>query len=146
LSDTGWWYYFPLAMVFKTPLTTLFAIVVTLFIGLFTIGRWMTNPKSRWLAICLLLPVVIYGASAMNSNLNLGIRHILPVYPFIYIAIGLAIAHLWPKAHTLRTIIVVLAALLAFETLAAFPNFISYFNVAAGGSRGGLRLLSDSNL
>ena len=35
---------------------------------------------------------------------------------------------------------------LATESLAAFPDYIPFFNIAAGGSRGGIRLLGDSNL
>jgi hypothetical protein len=39
-----------------------------------------------------------------------------------------------------------LGVALAIETLAAFPNYIAFFNAPSGGSRGGIRLLGDSNL
>lgn len=43
-------------------------------------------------------------------------------------------------------VLLFLAAGLATETLCAYPNFISFFNIAVGGERGGIYLLGDSNL
>jgi hypothetical protein len=84
---------------------------------------------------------------AITSNLNLGLRHVLPVYPFLFIGVGLALAEAqkrWPWGAT--RIGLALAFALAIESFAAFPNYIPFFNAAAGGSRGGLHLLGDSNL
>jgi len=81
----------------------------------------------------------------MQSNLNLGLRHILPIYPPAYIAIGIIAAKFWPRRGA-QIVAAILAMGLAIESLAAFPNFIPFFNVAAGGSRGGFRILGDSNL
>ena len=83
----------------------------------------------------------------MQSHLDIGIRHILPVYPFLFILIGIAAArsiNLWPRASIAIVGVFVLG--LAVESYAAFPNFIPFFNVAAGGPRGGLNLLGDSNI
>lgn len=149
ISQTGWWYYFPLAMLFKTPVATLGAGVIALAIAFRKPHRHshVHSTSAASVVICLLVPIVIYLLSAMTSNLNLGIRHVLPIYPFIYLLIALAA----PKLHSIRPRLfkwsaTALAATLAVESLAAFPNYLSFFNVAAGGSRGGLRLLSDSNL
>lgn len=145
---TGWWYYFPLAMVFKTPIATLIAMLGALLVAPLKLHRPAAAAADRgWAITCLLIPPAIYGISAVSANLNLGIRHILPVYPFIYIGIGLAAARLlqmrkvWPKVA-----VGVLAIALAIESVSAWPNYIPFFNVAFGRSRGGLRLLGDSNL
>jgi hypothetical protein len=133
-------------MLFKTPLATLAAALVL-------IGRWMISITRRralgafsWDALCLWLPMVIYLAVALRTNLDIGIRHVLPIYPFAYVLIGVGFARwagTWPRARMLGVVLVILSAT---ETLSRWPHEISFFNVAAGGSRGGLRLLSDSNL
>lgn len=144
-SVTGWWYYFPLAMMFKTPAATL--------IGLVAAAVWMV-PKIRglkldrlWPLVACILPPAIYMAVAMASDVNVGIRHIFPVYPFLFIFLGIAAASTWRSTKRAgRFIVALLTIALAAETGFAYPNFISFFNVFAGGSRGGLRLLSESNI
>jgi len=86
-------------------------------------------------------------ATAMSSHLNLGLRHIFPVYPFLFVFIGVAAADAFARFPGFATwILPILALGLAAETYFAYPDFLPFFNVAAGGARGGLRLLSDSNL
>src|SRR5207249_1286541 len=96
-SLTGWWYFFPLTMLFKTPLTTI-AVGFTVFFA-WVVSR--AKPQAadvqkldRWAMTCLLVPVAIYAGSAILTNLNLGLRHILPVYPFLYIGIGIGMSRL----------------------------------------------------
>lgn len=158
-SFTGWWYYFPLAMLFKTPLATLAAGLLALAVGAVAFRRSVggvvdpvavsaTPPTERgWSGACLVLPLVVFGGSAMAGNLDLGLRYVLPLYPFLYILIGLAVA--WSLARwrtSARAVCLSLAVGLVAESLAAFPDYIPFFNVAVGGSRGGLKLLGDSNL
>ncbi|CAN5555937.1 phospholipid carrier-dependent glycosyltransferase [soil metagenome] len=148
-SDTGWWYYFPLAMLFKTPLATLATGVMAIVVAIVAAvcGRARVCGAQRWTLACLVIPVAFYGASAMSSNLNLGIRHVLPIYPFLYLLIALAATKLQSiRPRVFKWTSAIVAVVLSIETLAAFPDYLSFFNVAAGGSRGGLRLLSDSNL
>jgi hypothetical protein len=137
-ADLGRWYYFPLAMLFKTPLATIAAIVLALII----VFRGVRN--AHWTLMSLVIPIVIYMASAMSSKLNLGLRHVLPVYPFLYVLIGVAAAN-YRAAHARRfaRIAAALAVVLIFETMVAYPHYISFFNAAARPFR--LHLLSDSN-
>ncbi len=138
MRNHGWWYYFPVAMAVKTPLATLALFTIALVLTITPAGRLRLRGKA-WLANCLLVPAIIYTAMAMRSSLNLGVRHMLPVYPLAFVAIGVVLSR-----H--RKLAAGLLILLAIETLAAYPNYIAYFNVAAGGSRGGSRILADSNL
>jgi hypothetical protein len=139
-SVTGWWYYFPFAMLVKTPLATLIAALLA---GLLILRLRPTG----WTAIALAVPFLLYLLMAMRTNLNIGLRHVLPLYPFVFIAIG------WAAARSLQVfgrraliLSVLLLVALSAESLSAFPNFIPFFNVAAGGSAGGFHLLGDSNL
>jgi 4-amino-4-deoxy-L-arabinose transferase-like glycosyltransferase len=100
-----------------------------------------------WTLTCLSLPVLVYFTSAMTTNLNLGLRHILPVYPFLFIALGLAIARIarWEMivGSNLALLIVLV---LAIESFRAYPNYLAFFNAPSGGASGGFKLLGDSNL
>ena len=142
----GWWYYFPLAMLFKTPVATLTGLGLAAAFWFGSARRW-AGDRDRWAVCALLIAPIFYLAVAMRSNLNIGLRHVLPVYPFLFIFLGVMAAQAyrrWPK--TMSCVLVLLFAGLISETVAAYPDYIPFFNVAAGGSRGGLRLLSDSNI
>ena len=144
-SVTGWWYYFPLVMLFKTPAATLIGLLAA-FAVLAPKLRKLSFAGS-WPLIAGIAPPAIYLLVAMSSNVNVGIRHILPIYPFLYIFLGVAAASCWNSAKRGgRMIVTLLTIALAAETAFAFPNFIPFFNLFAGGSRGGFRLLSESNI
>lgn len=134
-SDLGFWYYFPVAWLVKTPL-----VVIGLTVGamayLLRQGRWKAT-------LLLLVPPGLYLLSAMGGKLNIGLRHLSPVYPFILLGGGMMLSLLWEKR---RWVAVVAVVLLAAEVLTYRGMYIQYFNLAAGGTRGGLRILSDSNL
>lgn len=146
-SDTGWWYYFPLAMLFKTPVATLLAIFAAALAAALRLRRKRTTVDGLWAMLCLGVPFVCYLAASMDSHLNIGLRHVFPLYALMYVAVGVVAAQL-RRQHpsTVLWSSLVLCGLLAIETLSAFPDFIAFFNFASGGSRGGLALLSDSNL
>jgi hypothetical protein len=83
----------------------------------------------------------------MLSRLNLGVRHVLPAYPFFLLLTGFAVAELlngprrWP-----RVMLALVGTWLLVGTLRVFPHFLSYFNEVAGGPRNGIHWLVDSNL
>jgi len=146
---TGWWYYLFVAVAVKTPVAVLVAAVGAVVVGV------RAKPPSggdggaferRWLALCLALPPLVFAISIVTSNLNLGVRYALPLYPFLYIALGGAAAHVWSRWRIGRIVVVLLGLGLAVESFAAFPNYLAFFNAPAGGARGGLRILGDSNL
>jgi hypothetical protein len=146
-STGGWWYYFPLAFLFKTPLATLAAFVLAVPVLIKSAVRSRTSFDGWWTIVCVAAPVVIYGIVAVRGSFDIGLRHIFPIYPFLFLATGVAFGKWW--AQRPRAAVWIGAALalgLAAESLAAFPNFIPFFNLAAGGVRGGLDLLSDSNI
>ena len=146
-SYDGWWYYFPLAMLFKTPLTTMLVMALAFVWAMVLLNRNRRWRAHGWSILCLAGPAMILLILAMQSGVNVGLRHIFFVYPPAYIATGVIAAKVYAYRRKLvRGVLIVLAIALAAESFAAFPNYIAYFNLAAGGSRGGLDLLGDSNL
>jgi hypothetical protein len=143
----GKWSYFPLAAFFKSPLATIIAVVLAAVIGLHAARRGLLrDANNRWAAIALGAGAIVYAAVIVTSNVNIGLRHAFPVYPFVFIAIGVAAGRMWRFGHAAQAMVILLAIGLAVETAAAFPNYISFFGIASGGASNGYNLLSDSNL
>jgi hypothetical protein len=146
IGVVGWWYYFPTAMAFKTPLATLAGLGLAAAIWLRN-ARWKNPNRNVWAICAAIVGPVFYLAVAMRSHLNIGLRHIFPVYPFLFVFLGVIAAQCFARRPKITCWIVSLLFFgLACETWSAYPNYLPFFNIAAGGSRGGLRLLSDSNL
>jgi hypothetical protein len=80
------------------------------------------------------------------SNVNIGLRHFFPVYPFVFIGVGLTASRLWASGRLARCLVLLIGLGLAVETAWAFPNYINFFGVLCGGPAAGFNLLSDSNL
>jgi hypothetical protein len=144
-SMLGWWYYFPLAMLFKTPVATLVAMGLA-FVLAMPVMRQPPSAASWWSILCIGLPAIQYSASSLSSHLNIGLRHMFPVYPLLFIAVGVTCAaaiQRWRRPA--MALSVLLAIGLMAESLMADPNYIAFFNAPAEWY-GPMRLLGDSNL
>ena len=131
-SAEGFRWYFPVAFLIKTPITLLAAVVA---------GVWLC--RRQWKDAAFLgLPAAVYFGAAVAGNLNIGLRHILPVYPFALLATGWAVAWLMPR----KWVLAVLCAALVTEVALVYPHCLAFFNVAVGGPRHGAKYLVDSNL
>ena len=136
--DSGFPSYFAVTFLLKTPVPLLLLAALALF-------RIPRLPRRE--AFLLWLPVAVYLAATATRGLQIGHRHLLPIYPFLFVAAGEAAAALvaWraPKGAWLAG---ALALWYAGGTLLQHPHHLAYFNEIAGGSRNGWRLLVDSNL
>jgi 4-amino-4-deoxy-L-arabinose transferase-like glycosyltransferase len=132
--------YFPLAFLWKTPLATL----VLFALGLAALAWRRARVRAPLLGAGLLAFAAVYVAATLHVDLNVGHRHLLPLYPAVF-AVGGA-SWTWARTRPLRVAVLALAAATALSTLASAPGFLGYFNEAAGGWRGGHRLLADSNV
>src|SRR5205823_5709372 len=92
-------------------------------------------------AIAVALMPMAMLLPAMTSGINIGIRHVLPIYPLLAISAAYAVVALWKRS---RTAIIVLLAWYFIATALAHPDYMSYFNEAAG--RHPERIAADSNL
>jgi hypothetical protein len=82
-STTGWWYYFPYAFAVKT---TIPAMIVGLLALAALLTRWRL--ASLYAGTPLFALIAVYWVFAMASNLNIGHRHLLPIYPALCILAG----------------------------------------------------------
>ena len=137
-SSTGWWYFFPVAFLIKTPL----ALVILVLAGL---GLCLAQPGVFWKNdVFVIAPLAIYLGIAMASSINIGLRHILPIYPFALLLAGKAVEQCWRGVR--RAVPLALLAAAAVEVLAVHPDYLAFFNLAVGGPSHGYEWLVDSNL
>ena len=143
-SKTGWWYYYPVAFALKTTIPALLLIAGSFFL----FRKWFP-------VIALLTFVALFLLIAARGELALGIRYVLPIYPFLYAAAGvLCGGRLQPageprRADARRHTEALFAILLSWhvaENAIAYPSYLSYFNEFIGSRRSADRFLIDSNL
>ena len=146
ISDTGWWYYFPVVFLVKTPTADLLLFGLLLAGGLAALFRKEFRITPSWATV--LVPALLYFGLSMTSRIDLGIRHLLPFYPFFFVAIAAGFFTLvrarWRPWAPLM--LVVVCFLLAAESLAAFPDYLTFFNLVSGGTKRGPHYLLDSNI
>ncbi len=140
------WRYFPALFFVKTPLVTLFFF----FAGIFLMCKKKNSLISR---VNFFLPYVIYLLVALFvSKVFIGIRHLLPFYPFVFIVAGYGVVEATTAfkskivRYVFRGIFVVLGSLHLVNWYSIMPNYISYFNLAIGGVAEGANYTSDSNV
>ena len=133
-SAHGWWWFFPAAFALKTPVGTLLLVLTAIALG-----------ARHWRALgdvaVLVLPVVVYGTLCLFVHADMGVRYLLPIYPFLYALVGIVAAR---YAHRIFVVVCLLATVV--ESALIFPNYLAFFNVAAGGPGRGPHYLLDSNI
>jgi 4-amino-4-deoxy-L-arabinose transferase-like glycosyltransferase len=136
----GNWMYFPAAFLIKSTLPLLLLLCLVPFAW-----RYRRNAKRMRDVAFLLLPVAVYLALAMSSDMNIGLRHLLPIYPFFYIlAGGGAVALYQSNRRWVAPIALLLIWQVATAAYAA-PGYMGYGNEAWGGSDNVHKYLSDAN-
>jgi hypothetical protein len=101
--------------------------------------------------------LALYWGVSLTSKLNLGVRHLLPVFPFTILLVAREVIrwlgtvpdagrHAWRLQVGTRVAVAVLLLWQCGSILHVYPAFLAYFNEAAGGPAGGARYVGDSNL
>lgn len=134
------WTYFPSVLIIKSTLGFLLLLI------LLPLAKSVFQKERLQDSLFLLIPAALYFFVAMNSGVNFGVRHILPVFPFLIV---LAAAGAWNLAQRGRGYGVLIACLVAFHVVSsirAFPDYIPYSNEVWGGPAKTYEVLSDSNV
>lgn len=140
-SVTGWWYYFPVAFSLKTTLPFL---LVTLAAAVWAIARLFSVRRRPF--IPMFAAIVFYAALLATSRINVGVRHLLPLFPFLFIMCGAFLDWLIAQHRRIGPICVtVVIAAMSFEAVRAWPTYMSYMNQMTTGHQR-WSYLGDSNI
>lgn len=175
-QNLGWWYYYIAAFFLKTPLAELIMMFGAFVLGAFVyIKAWQRSKEEiilperesrhpqfrmRFERLCkffwmrfdvfvMATVILLFIVAGMKSKANIGVRWMLPIYPFLYVLIGGAFVYWFKnkKRMLLKTIVVSgLVVWLIVSSVSSFPLYLSYFNELIGARSNGYKYLSDSNV
>ena len=174
VSAAGWRSYFPLAYLMKETialhLLTLFALALALR-NIKNAGEKSWQAVKSWIrdnfgCASSLVFIAFYWIYSIQSPLNIGVRHVLPTFPFIYLLVSRELVRWVHRPHleehkTLgerlgelyrrflepvpKLIVLTLLLLWIFATvIVTFPFYLSYYNETIGIKQG-YRYIVDSN-
>lgn len=172
VSAAGYRSYFPLLYLLKeslafhilTAIALIFVVKKRPRLSLGQIRLWIEN---HFVEFSALVFIAFYWFISIKSPLNIGVRHILPTFPFIYLLVARQITEwlkfydfpaprnwlewlkniyqIYIKAVPKYFVTFVLLLWIILGTLFSFPNFLSYYNELAGGAGDGWKIAVDSN-
>lgn len=141
-SDYGWWYYFPTAFALKTSLPFLLVSA-----GALGWSIWTVVVKREKRTIPLLIAIVIYASLSMSGHINIGVRHIAPIFPLLFLLSGAWLDRLLrlTRSGVLVFVVVILLGWMFVDGARAYPDYLSFTNSLTMG-KPGWQVLSDSNV
>ena len=157
VSNLGWKNYFPVVYATKEPLTFhILTLIALLYVAwLFKKPFWQEtwNRMRNWIKnhfpeFAMLTFIAIYWITSLTSNLNIGVRHLLPTFPFTILLVSSVITNLL-KEPSLKLKYAILGTLILWQitsVISIYPHFLAYFNELAGGPNNGYIYTVDSNL
>jgi hypothetical protein len=153
-SIVGFRSFFPRAFLYKTPLPFLFLLALAFYATMAhrrtnrirsLRDGWKSADVSRFNPLWML--ALVYGSFTIISQLNIGHRHLLPIYPALFVGCG-AVVHLLQnnRRTVFATVVAVLFCWQIGESVAIRPNYLAYFSETVGGAAHGHAHLVDSSL
>ena len=161
VSAAGWAQYFPLVYILKEPLAFhIFTIIAILFFAYSlkkpfwqnTLSRFKNWTKIHFVEFSFLLWIALYWLVSLSSNLNIGVRHLLPTFPFAYMLVSKEIVLFLESGKKLQlkfiqySLFIILILWQTISVILIYPHFLSYFNEIAGGPNNGYLYTVNSNL
>lgn len=148
LSQKSWWYYYLLTLVYKVPEGT-----SALVVGSFFVLAFSRRSRASWcdeIAV-LTVPAFVLFVMSVFTNINLGLRYVLPIFPYVYISAGKlgpwVVEFPRPQWRALAGGIVGLGLTATVAAVGLIhPHYLAYFNLASGGPDRGAEHLIDSNI
>ncbi|MDD2766702.1 MAG: glycosyltransferase family 39 protein [Candidatus Moranbacteria bacterium] len=162
--DPSRWY-FPVVFILKETLPFLMLLSFALIYTLSRIGKVLLRTKKQTLfsfisqsiqqkpAQYLIFGfILLYSVVSINGKLNIGFRHLFPLLPFLYMLIAKTVFDFWrhlKKNESTQKLFSILFSGIIFSIISipilAYPNYLSYFNIAVGGHSNGYKYVTDSN-
>ena len=140
----GPWQYFPAAFLIKSTLSLLLLLAVFPLVA--RAQRQGVRVNRRREITFLLVPVCVYFAVVRNSYFDIGARHLMPVYPFLYVLAAAGAAGALERGRGWATVAILLLGWQIVTSVRVAPDYMAYGNEAWGGPSEVHRYLSDANV
>ena len=135
---SGWWYFFPVVLAVKTPIAFLILAIAGMVAVLW---KRAAVPWQQRLTAIFAIAIL---AACMASRIDLGVRHILAIYPLLAVLGGYAVVTFAQKARWMAIAAGLLVGWAAADSFLAHPDYLAYFNQFA--SRHPEKVLCESDL
>lgn len=132
----GFWYYYFIILFFKTPISVLLLLGFLVFRA---IAGSVQMKFAEWYIVSILLFFFLFF-SVMTER-QVGIRHILMVYPLLYVLIGRILPDAGGWTFRIPVLIYSVATFYFY-----FPNLIAYTNEFIFDKKNAYKVMADSNL
>ena len=139
-GNTGFWYFYPVAIAFKTPI----AFLILMAVGFVMMFRKEARFGPLWIPLAFAVGILLPAAF---SRITIGVRHVMPVYISFALVSAMALLRMLELSATRKWLLAVCGALvlwLAVSSLASHPDYLPYFNELAGSEPE--KILADSDL
>jgi hypothetical protein len=156
--------YFPMVFLIKETIPLLILLLFSIAVGLTMLlkNNLPSFPKKIWPNIknylsdhitefSMLSFIALYWYVSITGNLNIGLRHLFPTLPFMYILIAKEVTVFGNRTAKkyqkyFWTIVILLVVWLMAEVAFAYPSYLAYFNETIGGTKNGYKYVTDSNV
>ncbi len=141
-TGSGFWYYYFVVFVFKTPITVLLVLLAAI-VFLFVRKKNEGHPST----MLFLLGISFYFLLmlGLTNNVQIGIRHAIMVYPLLYVLAGFLLTlPIVQNKNKFSSAILVIYSIITFYVF--FPNLISYTNELIPDKKKACKIMADSNI
>lgn len=150
-SNKGIKWYFPVAWLIKIPI----AIHALVILGLVLLLRFgFRGKEDKWRLYYMFVPFAVYWLITLAGSLNIGVRHLIPTVPFVYLFIARSIYPLFnknigvvnpPTRSVFQVFSLIFLGWFVLTSILTYPFYLAYFNEFTWGQPK-YKFLVDSNL
>jgi len=141
ISQKGWWYYHLVALAIKTPI----ALQIMLLLAIYASLSHSMKKTNFYQDFFIVLPPILLLTAVSAGSVKIGLRHVLPIFPFIFVFIGRLLEPV-PKRRLFPIAALCLTVWYLLSSIIIYPHYLAYFNEYVGGPANGYKYLVDSNL
>lgn len=147
-AEGGFWYYFPVAFLFKTSAAFhVLGVVAAATLAYSARGTASGRAFARSPLRAPMVGVAVFAVLLLTARLNIGFRYALPVIPMLSVIVAAGVVRAWRIATPgLRALIVLAVAWTAVHPLSYYPHFLTYISEYGPGRDHNYRVLADSNV
>lgn len=140
IYSQGIWYLIFISFLIKTPIPLLIALLFSLV----SMAKSFRRPRDELMMIFLV--GFLFFVFAYNSNINVRLRYVLPVFPFLHVFASRFISEIGLERKYLFFSTLGLCVWYLISSISTYPHFLAYFNEFVGGPKNGYKYQVDSNL